>query len=142
MHVEVSKVVKAPREKVFAAYTDFESMPRWSKQVTAVRVVGREGSTVRMESESPSGGCSRVSTAKLTLSPPDGVETEGETRFTRTKRTVRFEEVPEGTRVTAVQDVRVKGVWAWVFATGGRGLAESSAREGLESFAGYAESLP
>ncbi|MDG6953548.1 MAG: SRPBCC family protein [Nitrososphaerota archaeon] len=56
MHVEVSKVVKARREKVFAAYTDFESMPRWSKQVTAMRVVGREGSMVRMESENRFGG--------------------------------------------------------------------------------------
>ncbi|MDV3244803.1 MAG: hypothetical protein LYZ66_06495, partial [Nitrososphaerales archaeon] len=36
LHVEVSYVVRAPREKVYAAYTDFEAMPRWSRQVTAV----------------------------------------------------------------------------------------------------------
>ncbi len=134
--------MRAPREKVYAAYTDFEAMPRWSRQVTAVRVVGREGAMVRMESEGHSGGRPQVSVAMLTLSPPERVETESETRFTRTRRTVRFEEAPEGTRVTAVLDVRVKGVWACVLSPRGRELAESSAREGLASFAEHVENLP
>jgi uncharacterized membrane protein len=142
LHVEVSYVVKAPLEKAYAAYTDFEAMPRWSRQVTAVRVVGREGAMVRIESESKSGGRTHISSARLTLSPPERVETEGETRFTKIRRTVRFEEVPEGTEVTAVLDVQVKGLWASVFAPRGREKAESSAREGLESFARYVESLP
>jgi len=142
LHVEVSHVVKAPLEKVYAAYTDFEAMPKWSRQVTAVRVVGREGGTVHIESETLSGGRSRISTAKLTLSPPDRVETEGETRFTKTRRAVRFEEVPEGTRVTAVLDIQVKGLWASIFAPRGRDEAEASAQEGLASFARYVEGLP
>jgi len=142
LHVEVSFVVKAQREKVYAAYTDFEAWPKWSRQATTVRVVGREGDTVSIESETVSGGRPRITLAKLTLSPPEGVETEGETRLIRTKRTVRFEVVPEGTKVTAVQDVRVKGLWASIFAPRGKDEAESSAREGLKSFAEYVESLP
>ena len=134
--------MKAPREKVYATYTDFESMPKWSRQVTAVKVVWREGDMVHIESEGPSGGRSHVSAAKLTLSPPDRVETEGETRFTKTRRTVRFEDAAEGTKVTATLDVRVKGAWAWVFVPREKELAESSAREGLASFAEYVESLP
>ena len=31
--------MRAPLAKVYAAYTDFEAMPRWSRQVKAVRVV-------------------------------------------------------------------------------------------------------
>ncbi|MGP8124651.1 MAG: SRPBCC family protein [Nitrososphaerales archaeon] len=142
MHVEVSHVVKAQREKVYAAYADFEAWPKWSRQATTVRVVGREGDTVSIESEIVSGGRPRITAAKLTLSPPEGVETEGETRLTRTRRTVRFEDVPEGTRVTAVLDLRVKGAWAWIFATRGKDEAESFAQEGLRSFAEYVESLP
>ncbi len=134
--------MKAQREKVYAAYTDFETWPKWSRQATAVRVVGREASTVSIESEIVSGGRQRITAAKLTLSPPEGVETEGETRFTRTRRTVRFEDVPEGTRVTAVLDLRVKGAWALIFASRGKDEAESFAREGLRSFAEYVESLP
>ena len=134
--------MKAKREKVYAAYTDFETWPKWSRQVTTVRVIRREGSTVSIESESVSGGRLRITVAKLTLSPPEGVETEGETRLIRAKRTVRFEDAPEGTKVTAVLDVRVKGPWAWIFAPRGKDEAESSAREGLTSFAEYVESLP
>ncbi|HXW37934.1 MAG TPA: hypothetical protein VEJ36_08560, partial [Nitrososphaerales archaeon] len=65
-----------------------------------------------------------------------------ETRLTRTRRTVKFEEVSEGTRVTAMLDVDVKGRWSWVFAPKGRELAESSSKEGLAAFAQYVESLP
>ncbi len=142
MHVEVSYVVKAQREKVYAAYTDFEAWPKWSRQATTVRVVGREGGIVSIESETVSGGRSSITVAKLTLSPPEGVETKGERRLTRTRRTVRFEDVPEGTKVTAVLDVWVKGPWAWIFAPRGKDEAESFAREGLRSFAEYVESLP
>ena len=142
MHVEVSYVAKAQREKVYAAYTDFEAWPKWSRQATTVRVVRREGGTVSIESETVSGGRPRITVAKLTLSPPEGVETEGETTFTRTRRTVRFEDVPEGTEVTAALDVRVKGPWAWIFAPRGKDEAESFAREGLRSFAEYVEGLP
>jgi hypothetical protein len=105
-------------------------------------VVRREGGTVSIESETVSGGRPRITVAKLTLSPPEGVETEGETRLTRTRRTVRFEDVPEGTKVTAALDVRVKGPWAWIFTPRGKDEAESFAREGLRSFAEYVESLP
>ncbi|MGD1054834.1 MAG: SRPBCC family protein [Nitrososphaerales archaeon] len=142
MRVEVCYVVRAPREKVYAAYTDFESMPKWSRQVTAVRVVGRKDDTVYIESEVSSGGRSRPSSAKLTLSPPEWVETESEARFTKARRTVRFKEVLEGTKVTAVLDVSVKGLWAWVFAPRSMESAEASAQEGLAAFARYVENLP
>ena len=134
--------MKAQREKVYAAYTDFEAWPKWSRQATTVRVVGREGGTVSIESETVSGGRPGITVAKLVLSPPGGVETEGETRLTKTRRTVRFEDVPEGTKVTAVLDVRVKGAWASIFAPRGKDEAESSAQEGLKYFAEYVEGLP
>jgi len=142
LHAEVSYVVKAPREKVYAAYTNFEAWSRWSKATTAIMAVRREGGTVTIESGTVSGGSQRNTVAKFTLSPPEGVETEGETRLTRTRRIVRFEDVPEGTKVTAMLDVRVRGVWGLVFKPRGKAEAEASALEGLRSFAEYAESLP
>lgn len=134
--------MKAQRDKVYAAYTDFEAWPKWSRQATAIRVVGREGNTVRIESETALGGKLRTSLGKLTLSPPELVESESETRFNKTKRAVRFEDVPEGTRVTAVLDVQVKRPWSLIFAPRGKDVAESLAREGLRSFSEYVESLP
>ena len=130
MHAEVSRIVKAPREKVYAAYTDFEA-----------KAVGREGTSLHTESEGKSDGRPRSSVPRMTFSPPERVEAESETRFTKTRRTVRFEEVPEGTKVTAVLDVQVKGFWGLIFAPRGRDEVEMSGREALESFVRYVESL-
>lgn len=139
--MEVSHIVKAPRERVYAAYTDFGAMPKWSKGVSAVRVVQSGGGTVNLESETGSGGRRHVSVAKLVLSAPSKVETERETRFTRILRTVKFDEAPEGTMVTASLDVRVKGIWAAVLTPRGKREAIESASQGLESFAKYVEGL-
>ena len=141
MHLEVSVVVKAPREKVYAAYTDFESMPKWAKMSDPVRVVKREGDTVYLASGGTSRERGQTTGRRLKLSPPGMVESESERRFTRTKREVAFEEVTEGTRVTAKLDVQVKGLWGGLLATREREEFEPSILEELESFARYVEGL-
>ena len=78
----------------------------------------------------------------MKLFPSERVESEGETRLTRTRSVVRFDEVPEGTRITASLDVEVKGRWSWIFKTQGKAEAESSAMEELSSFAKYVEGAP
>ena len=140
MRYEASLVVKVPRDKAYSAYTDFESMPKWSKQKLEVKVSRREGDAVYLEGTSGTQG--RKKARELRLFPPERVESEGETRFTRTKSVVTFGEVPEGTRVTASLEVRFKGRWSWILRTRGRTEAESSALEELASFAKYAEALP
>ncbi len=146
LHLEVSLVVKATPEKVYAAYTDFESTPRWSRRLTAVRVTKREGDTVYLQSEGvTSGGRTRTTLGVLRLKPPESVESHSESRFTRTKRAVTFERAPEGvgTKVTATLDVEVKGLWAVFLRPGVRKeAAESSAAEELASFARFVEGSP
>ncbi len=136
--------MKAQLERVYAAYTDFEAMPKWSKHLTAVRITKREGDAVFLESEGASSrGRRRKTVRMLRLLPPDRVESESEARFTRTRRTVAFEKVLEGagTKVTATLDVQVKGRWAMVLSTRVRKEdAESSALEELAAFARFVES--
>ena len=103
MHFEVSLIVRVTREKAYLSYTDFESMPKWSKDKHEVRVSRRDGSTVYLERTSLTG--SRQPAREVKLFPPERVESQGETRLTRTKSVVGFEEVPEGTRITASLDV-------------------------------------
>jgi len=141
LHVEVSFIVKARREKVYAAYTDFENWPKWSREVST-KIIGREGNVITVQSETVSARRPRTAVARLTTFPPERVETEGETRFTRTRRLVRFEEVPEGTKVTASLDAFVKGRWGWILAPRLNENAGTSALEELKSFATYAEGLP
>lgn len=100
----------------------------------------REGDTVYLESTQAEGG--RKAVAEMRLFPPDRVESEGETRFTRTKRVVKFEQAPEGTNVTASLDVQFKGRWGWVLRTRGKAESESAAMGELTSFAKYVEGLP
>jgi uncharacterized membrane protein len=146
LRLEVSHVVKAQPEKVYAAYTNFESMPMWSKHLTEVRITKRDGDTVYLASEGvTAGGRRRKTGGTLRLLPPERVESESETRFTRTKRIVSFETVleGEGTKVTATLDVQVKGLWAMVLSTRvTKEDAEASAMEELTSFARFVESSP
>jgi uncharacterized protein YndB with AHSA1/START domain len=140
MRFEASLIVKVPRDKTYSCYTDFEAMPSWSSDKTKVRVSRREGNNVYLE-KAPRAG-TRQETRELKLFPPERVEYERETRFTRTRSVVKFEGVPEGTRVTASLEVELKGRWGWIFRTRGKTEAESSALEELNSFAKYVERIP
>jgi len=140
MHFEVSLLVRVPRAKAYSAYTDFEAMPKWSKQTKSVTVSKRGEGTIHLESVAAGSG--RRAAREMRLFPPERVESGGETRFTRTRSAVRFEEVAGGTKVTATLDVQIKGRWGWVVKTQGRAEAESSAMEELALFARYAEDIP
>jgi len=142
VHLETAVTVRATRDKVYTAYTDFESMSKWAKVRGAVTVTRREGDSVYLESEGGPNRRRRKADRRLKLTEPSLVESESETRFTRTKRTVSFEEVPEGTRVTARLDVQVKGLWAKLLATRESEEFEPQIREELASFARYVEGLP
>ena len=123
----------------YEAFTNFETMPLWSRTSKAVRVLERQGDTVSLQvTDSRSG---TVGTRRLKLTPPGSVESESETRFTRTKMMVEFREVPEGTMITATLEVRVKGGWSRVLTTRGRDEVEPSARQELTAFVNYAEAL-
>jgi uncharacterized membrane protein len=137
VHAEVSVPVGVPRDRAYSAYADFQALPRWSKKTKAVTVVKSEGNTVHLELTSNG---RQVATA-MKLFPPERVESEAETRFTRVRSVVSFDEVEGGARVTASMDVVFKGRWGWILKTQGRAEAESSAMEELSSFARYAESL-
>ncbi|MCL4355101.1 MAG: SRPBCC family protein [Nitrososphaerota archaeon] len=136
MRFEASVVVRAAHEKVYSAYTDFGAAPKWSSQAKAA-VVSADGNLVRLETE----GNGRKVIREMRLFPPERVESEWETRFTRASSVVKFEDLQEGTRVTATLDIRFKGHWGWILRTRGKADAESSAAQELNSFARYVEAL-
>jgi hypothetical protein len=115
-------------------------MPIWSRQSRPVKVSRTEGNRLYLESEAGPKGKGVI--REMQLFPQERVESNGETRFTRTKSVITFDEVPEGTKVTASLEVEVKGRWAWIFKTHGKADVESSALEELTSFARYVEGLP
>lgn len=142
MHFETSLTVNVPRAKAYAAFIDFESMPKWSRQVTVVSIVSRDGDMVYLEAQTGSGETMRKATRAMRLFPDSRVESEGEARFTRTRRAVLFEDDDSRTKVTATLDVSVKGPWRLLLAPPDNETAEASVAEELASFAKYVEGLP
>lgn len=117
-------------------------MPKWRPGLTDVKVVGRKENVVRIEFVSERNGKTAKSAASLSLWPPSGVVSEDMTRLAQVTWTVRFEEANGGTMATAIQDVKVRGAWAAIFAPRGVEPAQRSAKAVLDSFAAYVEGLP
>ncbi|MDG7012475.1 MAG: SRPBCC family protein [Nitrososphaerota archaeon] len=137
MRYEASVVVKAAHEKVYSAYTDFGAAPKWSTQAKAVEV-SAAGDLVRLQTTKGNG---QKITREMKLFPPDRVESEWDTRFTKVSSVVKFEDLSGGTRVTATLDIGFKGLWGWILRTQGKAEAEASAIQELSSFARYVEAL-
>ncbi len=110
MRVEQAQVVRAPREQVFQAWTDYEAWPRFSGLFTQVSVRERAGNTVHIEAELKLMGRKIGRSEKHVLTPPEQVRVEGETEGATNTTLWTFEPVPEGTRVTAVVDAELGGV--------------------------------
>jgi uncharacterized protein YndB with AHSA1/START domain len=109
MRVEQAQVVKAPREQVFRAWTDYEAWPRFSGLFTRVTVKERVGNTVHIDAEVKVMGRKTGRSEKHVLAPPEQVRVEGETEGATNTTLWTFEPVPEGTRVTAVVEAELSG---------------------------------
>lgn len=140
MRVEISATAKVPVKTAYDAFTNFETMPLWSRSSKAVKVLERQGNTVSLQVTDARSGT--VGTRRLKLNPPGGVVSESETRFTHTEMMVEFTEVPQGTMIRATLDVHVKGAWSRILTTRGRDEVEPSARQELSAFVNYIEALP
>jgi uncharacterized membrane protein len=118
-NVEISKVIKAPRTKVWEAISDPETMPKWDVNTKSAKV------------------------ERWTYYPQERIETETlEGSQVDVKGFQLYEEVPEGTKVTLSYDIGFKGI---VGQTLGRLLAGPKLRafieETIEGMAKYSEAL-
>jgi carbon monoxide dehydrogenase subunit G len=110
MRVEQAQVVRAPREQVFQAWTDYEAWPRFSGLFTQVSIRERAANTVHIDAELKLMGRKIGRSERHVLTPPEQVRVEGETEGATNTTLWTFEPVPEGTRVTAVVDAELGGV--------------------------------
>ena len=100
MHIEQTQIVKAPREKVFQAWTDYEAVPKWQTLFTSVKVAKRDGNTVYLDLEVNMRGRKAMRTEKHLLTPPERVDVEGEMEGITNTSVWKFDSLPEGSRVT------------------------------------------
>lgn len=108
--IELMQIIRAPREQVFQAWTDYETWPTWDHVVfSRVRVAERSGNTAVLDADIRFMGLKMPRTEKHVLTPPEKVEVEGGVRGIRNTTAWTFDVVPEGTRLTAVLDVQLSG---------------------------------
>src|SRR6266511_1029859 len=138
MRVEQAQVVRAPREQVFQAWTDYEAWPRFSGLFTQVSVRERAGNTVHIEAELKLMGRKIGRSEKHVLTPPEQVSEEGETEGATNTTLGTFEPVPEGTMVTAVVQAELKGLTK-VLGPVAKHQVQSLLREWMQGFATYVE---
>jgi uncharacterized membrane protein len=107
LHIEQTQMVKAPREKVFEAWTDYEAVPKWQTLFTGVKVTKRDGNIALLELEVNIRGRKTLRTEKHLLTPPERVDVEGEMQGMTNTSVWKFEPAPEGSRVTVTIEARL-----------------------------------
>ncbi len=140
MRIELAQLVKAPRERVFQAWTDCEAWPRWDPGhlFTRVKVTERGENTARLDEEVRFMGLRMRRTENLVLTPPEKVEVNGSIPNATNTTVWTFEAVPEGTMLTAVLEVQFTGVLKLLQPIA-EGQARSLTRKWMQAFATYVE---
>lgn len=137
---EVSRVIKAPRSKVWKVAANPESMLEWWPGSESVEVLSREGNTMTVRGTGTEGGRKVTMTEKWTLHPQEKIEFEFLEGPVRGGSIQTFEEVPEGTKLTWSSDISFKGVLGKIL---GRlvvgSKAQDRAAQTLEELAKYIE---
>jgi len=108
MQYQITKIIRAPREKVFAWCTDYDPKdPERAKNPAfkARRIVRREANFVIVEDDYE-GLPKRI--AKVKLFPPERWEADLQGGLWRGHGTYRLEEIPEGTKLTITFQIRGK----------------------------------
>lgn len=139
MRIEQAQFVKAPREQVFQAWTDYEAYPRWDPVLfTRVKVMERVGNYARLDAQVRFMGMRMRRTEKHVLTPPEKVEVLGDVPNATNSTLWKFEAVPEGTMLTAVIEAQFKGLLKLLQPIAER-QARSVTRQWMRAFAHYVE---
>ena len=139
LHLEQTQVVKAPREQVFQAWTDYERWPTWSVLFPRVTATERAGNTVLLDLDTKFMGREAKRTEKHVLTPPERVEVEGEMEGMTNTSVWKFETVPEGTKLTVVIEAQLKGRWVKLLGPLAKRRLQGLVRESMQGLARYVE---
>ncbi len=131
--------MKAPRERVFEALTDYEAIPTWDRVMfKRVSVTQRGPNTATLDADVRFMGMKMRRMERHVLTPPEKVEVDGSVRNAINTTVWTLRTVPEGTILTAELEVEFKGLLKLL-----QPIAERQMRtvlpEWMREFAGYVE---
>ena len=139
VRIEQSQLVRAPGEKVFQAWTDYEAWTTWDRDVfTRVTVAERVGNTARLDIETKFMGLRMPRTERHVLTPPVKVEVDGSVPIATNTTVWKFDAVPEGTMLTAILEIGFKGVLKFMDPIAGR-QGRNLLSKWMQAFAKYVE---
>ncbi len=138
VHVEVSKVIDAPREFVFSRLFDYESLPKASTIVSSTKVLSKEGNVQMVEEEGKLLGRKFKAIVKASFYPSEKLVEEFSGDATGTQIWT-LTEVPQGTRITLISDINPRGFLARIFGGIASGPLQRVINEEAEALKRYVE---
>jgi ribosome-associated toxin RatA of RatAB toxin-antitoxin module len=138
MHVEEVQPVRAPQQRVYDAWTDYESWPKFSTLFTRVAVLERSADAVRLDIDMKVMGRTTQRNERHVVTPPREVRVEGETEGAANTSVWTFEPTAEGTLLRAVVDAEPTGFTRLLGPLAKRVLA-NMLRDEMRAFATYVE---
>jgi carbon monoxide dehydrogenase subunit G len=141
-HVEHSQIVRAPKDAVFKAATDYESVPKWSKFYTSIQVTKKDGNTSQLLVETHAFGMKEKGPSTAIATPPTRVELKGNPAEFVRDAVLNLEDTSDGnTKLSYTTDVEIRGVLATILGPLEKHRVESLVRDEVKSFADYVESM-
>jgi ribosome-associated toxin RatA of RatAB toxin-antitoxin module len=111
VRTEYSHLVRAPRERVFQALTDYEAIPTWDRVMfKRVTVTERGPNTATLDADVRFMGLKMRRTERHILTPPEKIEVDGSVRDAINTTVWTLRAAPEGTILTARLEVEFKGL--------------------------------
>ncbi|MGA8856564.1 MAG: SRPBCC family protein [Candidatus Bathyarchaeia archaeon] len=99
VQVEISEIIHAPKERVYAINANFSNWPKIYPWVKSVRLISEQGNERILEAVVTNKGKEQVVHLTQSLSPNRIEETQRRKRATAIKINYAYETVPEGTRL-------------------------------------------
>jgi len=111
VRTQYSQLVKAPRERVFEALTDYEAIPTWDRVVfKRITVTERGPNTATLDADVRFMGMKMRRTERHVLTPPEKIEVDGSVRDAINTTVWTLSTTPEGTILAAQLEVEFKGL--------------------------------
>jgi len=117
IHIESSYIVNAPRETVHAIVTDFENMPKhFPSMAKSARYIKRDGNKFEVELHMKSSGDKTVlMMMKGEVKPREGFISTNTFSLGVEREVFKLEEVPEGTKISYIDDLEIKNPFLRLF---------------------------
>lgn len=139
VRVVVTKVFKAPREKVYQKLFDYEKLPGISTIVKSTKIVKREENVQTIEVQGQLLGRRFKTTNRVTFTQPETVVEEIVGGDATGRQEWSLKEVPEGTSVTLVSDITPKGLLGRIFSGLAKGKIEDTIEKEFEALRKHIE---